>query len=52
MRTALILSVVVALGCATMIPHLGPAIGKAVPTYNVDIDAPLREQWAPILADF
>lgn len=52
MRTALIISVLLAIGCATMIPHIGPAIGKAVPIYNVNIDAPLREQWAPILADF
>lgn len=35
-----------------MIPHIGPATGKPLPIYNVDIDAPIREQWTQILKDF
>ncbi|KAL4467892.1 hypothetical protein ABPG74_013227 [Tetrahymena malaccensis] len=52
MKFVLLLSAFLVLGSSIMIPHIGPATGKPLPIYNVDIDAPLRDQWAPILKDF
>lgn len=49
MRSLIILCALFVLGSAIMIPHIGPATGKPLPIYNVDIDAPIREQWTQIL---
>lgn len=53
MRNSVIaLALLFSICSATMIPHIGPAVGKSVKIYDVDIDAPLRKQWEPILKDF
>ncbi|KAL4435714.1 hypothetical protein ABPG74_018265 [Tetrahymena malaccensis] len=50
--TLLLLGLFLGLSSAIMIPHPGPLHFHNPPRYQVDIDAPPKVQWAPVMNDF
>lgn len=52
MQQVLILVVLVILGTATMVPHVGPVESHVPLLYKVSLNDPPEVRWAPIARDF
>jgi len=51
-KLLMLLSVMLALSIATVIPRVGPIDSHVPLTYKVQIDDPPLVRWAPIIKDF
>lgn len=51
-KIALLCLVGLIVASGTMIPHIGYAVGRPLPIYNVSINAGPKEKWEKIVPDF
>jgi len=52
MQQVIILTLLVILGSATMVPHVGPIESHIPLIYKVSLNDPPEVRWAPIARDF
>ena len=51
-KTLLVLTAVLAISSATVVPRVGPIVSHVPLTYNVSLEDSLEDRWRPILNDF
>lgn len=52
MKTLFVLTALLALSAATVVPRVGPVVSHAPLTYNVSLEDSLEDRWRPIINEF
>jgi acid ceramidase/N-acylethanolamine-hydrolysing acid amidase len=52
MKSMLVLAILMGVGLATVIPHVGPIVTHTPLTYRVNLEDPPEVRWAPMIQDY
>lgn len=52
MKSLIVLTAILAISSATVVPRVGPVVSHAPLTYKVNLEDSLEDRWRPIINDF